>query len=89
MTSFGTPTEFPGWPGRAGFQVPLFFSAVLCDGTKQGIPGSGSVKERKQTTYGQSTPDMDCVCVGVQLLNFYCNSEMQVVMLQRRRLMLI
>jgi hypothetical protein len=26
VTSVGTPTEFPGWPGRAGSQVPLFFS---------------------------------------------------------------
>lgn len=69
VTSVGTPTEFPGWPGRAGFQVPLFFSADLYDKMKQSILGSGSVKEKEQTTYGQSTPDMEC---GVlQLLSFY------------------
>lgn len=44
--------------------MPLFFSAALYDGTKQSIPGSGSVKEMKQTAYGQSTPDMEYVCVG-------------------------
>lgn len=64
VTSVGTPTEFPGWPGKTGFQVPLFFSAALYDGTKQSISASGSVKEMKQTAYGQSTPAMEYVCVG-------------------------
>lgn len=36
VTSVGTPIKFAGWPVRAGYQVPLFFSVALSDGTKHG-----------------------------------------------------